>query len=484
MLSKNDIPDRFLWSTAWLNMLDFLSLPPFCPRDRCPNLLRHSLESLRLQQSTFGAQKVDELVVMVVRVVCSARMRRSAHGALVPSERRTQSESHGETNALPQRDKDSYSCATPSSLARAGDTVRSPLSSKSERQRWTRAVASDVLVTVTDPTGVTIDGTMHADALRLILMAREKLETTAKEKENQTDKRMTLEHLAQDDDMERGTVLLLRDATLLYFARSGPHLSIHPLNLAQIFPAEVSPSPKVRCYLHSARSRTPRQILDCYALCGNRSIQTSTNQTGGTSDAAHLADDQLLLEMIEQEANTYFRPKDHSVNTASNFEHVGCETGPKVPQENPDVGRSSQVPTHTKQGNSMRSKLKPLMRPLGEITNTASNFDHVSALMQGTSTEPSKLEGQINPRGSAFESLRPWANQDELLLQLVEQVDGNQIVSTRVMKDDASTQERDDSSAASNDVTLEGTVSVVQKNADDLDGLLWSLVPEGQFTRN
>jgi hypothetical protein len=349
---------------------------------------------------------------------------------------------------------------------------------KAPQRRWTRATTGDVLVTLTDPTGVIMDGTMHADAFQRILMTRELLATSLIECENCPNMPLGMDPLQRADGIEQGTVLLLREATLLHFAKSGPHLSIHPLNLAHIFLAGASPSTNVSSYLRSKQARTRQLLLDCYVLAGDNSRQNVTKECSLATQVTIPDDDQALLDLIEQEAITFRSPRDPGMQLTGHLQHHRGHAALEAPIQVSERGSTLQPQKPLGQNKLVNSGLQFSAEPLREITNALNVSVQSNVFADNLDSEPSKPGDGPLSETILTNSSEPSPNADELFLQLVQNVDGNTGERAVVAAIQTPTLRGDNSTIVPDDGLQEAAFPGPKKSADELDGLLWALVPE------
>jgi hypothetical protein len=470
-----DVCDSFATSVPWLNMLDSLSLPPFRSPEACTGLFQYSLESFCCGQSAFSAQKIGEVAVMIVRIACGPGVRKTLHQSLASAKHGVRCTSQQKRANPTDAGRETFiesSSATPS-----GKDLRLSRSRSKENapdHAWARTVTGDVLFTVTDPTGVLMDGTMHAGAYHRILQAREHL--IGSSIVNESGSIQTTAACALLDGTECGTVLLLRDATLLHFAKSGPHLSVHPVNIAGIFLAGERPSLRVQRFLDVSRALSRSQLFDSYAFAGHFAAGVLRKESDALVHAADTDEDRELLDIIEQTAAAESRTPSVS-RTIAGSSHEAENKRIRVDLMSSVTGDFRPWVLDDEFG-SVESYVPASAQPFREITNMPCS----SAPSLTPSKRPSgylSLSGSTAPNGLApAETPVHSSDADSFLLELAREAEKKPLARSTNAADPAP-----QPSNVSGDTVLAARKSVQEtpspaSSKDDLDVVLWQLVPE------
>eukprot|EP00166_Cyanidium_caldarium_P005504 ctg_672.g370 len=252
-------------------LLEYAGLPPFVHgARRAVRVPLQSLRSLQAARRGYGGRKVDWLAVMVTRVCRDGVvMEMDGRIAAATAAEDTRSGAKGRTLGC-MHERCERDLSAPSELGH-GDkvdvatgelgielpgatqrpTVRRPRRSAPNSTRY-----RDVLVTLRDPTLGTVHGTVHADVLEWLAQTHEEAKRRSAGPANAAS--------PPEACIEPGTVLLLRDVTVLRLARSGSHVNIHPMNVVRVFPARMPMSKRARSCVCCAVARSPWSLLDAY----------------------------------------------------------------------------------------------------------------------------------------------------------------------------------------------------------------------------
>ena len=259
------------YGSAWMALLEYAGLPPFVnDARRAARVPLQSLRSLQSARRGYGGRKVDWLAVMVTRVCRDGVvMEMDERIAAATAAEDTRSDVKGRTVGC-MHERCERDLSARSEVGRSGkvdvatkelgielpDATQRPAVRRPRRSAPTSTRYRDVLVTLRDPTLCTVHGTVHADVLEWLAQAHEEA--------NRRSAGPAKAALPPEACIEPGTVLLLRDVTVLRLARSGSHVNIHPMNVVRVFPARMPMSKRARSCVCCAVARSPWSLLDAY----------------------------------------------------------------------------------------------------------------------------------------------------------------------------------------------------------------------------